>query len=121
MARTSLPLLLTLLLLACQDERGHVGHFCLPDGSCVSEALECVDAPEWLGVPVHEPTCKIARQEQEVKAKPLCPRTLRAVARRLRCDAPDEPSAMARETARALAYNLETEARNIARAQKGKR
>lgn len=51
--------LLALLLLACEDERGNVGKFCKPDGTCNGPGLECVNSPEWLGIPFSDPTCKV--------------------------------------------------------------
>jgi hypothetical protein len=51
------PIILGLLLLACEDYRGQNGHFCRPDGSCVSERLVCKRAPVYWGLAVSEPTC----------------------------------------------------------------
>ena len=47
------------LLLACDDVRGQAGATCNPDGTCDSPNLICADGPEWLGLPVREPLCKI--------------------------------------------------------------
>ena len=54
-------LLLAFALVACESRLGQVGYFCLPDGGCVSDKLECVAAKEYLGIPVTEPTCKPKR------------------------------------------------------------
>lgn len=53
--------LLTLLafaLIACADHRGEAGHYCKPDGTCISEHLECVNLL-WGGLPVDEPYCRV--------------------------------------------------------------
>jgi hypothetical protein len=50
---------LAALLLACSDHRGELGQPCNPDGTCDSPRLECVNATEWLGIAVNEPTCRV--------------------------------------------------------------
>lgn len=58
--KTTLTLL---LLLACGPvayHRGEAGQHCKPDGSCISERLECVDAPVFWGLPAEaEPSCRM--------------------------------------------------------------
>lgn len=52
-----------LTLVACgpvADHRGEAGQHCKPDGSCISERLECVDAPAFWGLPAEaEPSCRM--------------------------------------------------------------
>lgn len=57
---------LCLLLTACGpeappvDHRGEAGQYCKPDGTCISERLECVNSPVFLGLPMDAtPTCKV--------------------------------------------------------------